>query len=104
MQQVGDFSLTLQILPAQFNQTNVATLLIRDRNGNPVTNAQVQLTINMAVMDMGTAHVTMSSDKTLYVTKLDKGIISMTGLWNIDASIQLPGQTTFKTRFQVMFV
>jgi hypothetical protein len=101
--QVGDLSVTLLMQPAKVDQANTITLTIKDRNGNPVNNAQVSMTINMEIMDMGTTQATLKGDGTAYTTTFDKGAtFSMTGSWNIDVSIQTPNQVPLTTRFQVI--
>jgi hypothetical protein len=54
-QQAGDLAITVQVLPARVNATNTVIVTISERpSGTLVTDAQVQLSINMEVMDMGT--------------------------------------------------
>ncbi|MBV9712651.1 MAG: copper resistance protein CopC, partial [Ktedonobacteraceae bacterium] len=52
--QIGDLSLTLQVLPGKSNAINTVILLLTNSSGAPVTNAKVTLDSNMQLMDMGT--------------------------------------------------
>ena len=102
-QRVGNLSVTLQMQPAKVDQANTITLTIKDGNGNPVSNAQVRVTINMQIMDMGTTQLTLHNDGTAYTGTFDKGAtFSMTGAWNVDVSIQTPNQSPLTARFQVI--
>src|SRR5216684_6616119 len=55
-QQVGKLSITLQVLPGRIGYANTVIVLMKESSsGNPVTDAQVQMSINMELMNMGTA-------------------------------------------------
>jgi putative copper export protein/methionine-rich copper-binding protein CopC len=115
--QIGDLSVSLFLSPGRSDQTNTVVLLINDRNGKPVTDAQVRLTMNMQVMDMGTKNVLIpgaspgttgnglgtTSSSPAYVATFDKGdTFSMAGLWVIAVEIQRPNQDAVKGTFEVM--
>jgi methionine-rich copper-binding protein CopC/putative copper export protein len=100
-QQVGDLSVTLQLLPGQVAQPNAVMLTITDRNGQPVTDAQVKLTTNMEVMDMGTTSTTIKGGNSIYSAAFDKGVFSMAGVWDITVSIQRPHQPAVQAHFKV---
>jgi hypothetical protein len=100
-QQVGDLSLTLQLLPGQSAQPNVVMLTINDRSGQPVTDAQVKLTTNMELMDMGTTSTTLKSENSVYSAAFDKSVFSMAGPWDIAISIQRPNHPAVQMRFKV---
>lgn len=102
-EQVGNLSVTLQVSPGRSGYANTVILTINDSNGNPVTNAQVQLSTNMVIMDMGTAHTTIAGGNPTYIATFNKNAaFSMAGLWDITVKIQLPHQTPVQTIFQVM--
>ncbi|MBO0777767.1 MAG: copper resistance protein CopC [Ktedonobacteraceae bacterium] len=98
--QVGDLSVTLMVLPGKVNPTNTIILTIVDQSGQPVTDADVKLTVNMAVMDMGTRSTSIKGGNAVYTAVLDRGF-DMQGLWTIDASIERPGKPSLQETFQV---
>lgn len=101
-EQVGNLSVTLQVSPGRTGYTNTVILTINDSAGNPVTDAQVQLTTNMVIMNMGTAHVTLAGGNPTYIATFAKQTaFSMSGLWDITVKIQLPHQAAVQTIFQV---
>ncbi|HEY4034241.1 MAG TPA: copper resistance protein CopC [Ktedonobacteraceae bacterium] len=101
--QIGTFSVTLELLPGHIDQSNTVIILIKDRNGKPVTDAQVQLTLSMQIMDMGTEHVLITGGNPVYATTIDPHrSLSMAGLWNINVEIQRSNQQAVQDTFQVM--
>jgi hypothetical protein len=105
-QQIGDLSVSLQLLPGQSEKANTVILLVNDKTGKPVTNAQVRLTMNMQAMDMGTRSALIpatTSENSAYTITFDKGTtFNMTGLWIITVEIQQPNQNPVQGTFQVM--
>lgn len=101
--QVGDLSITLQVLPGKPTTANTVIVFITDATGKGITNATLHLSTNMQIMDMGTASATLSESNAVYSTTLSRGkAFSMAGLWNINLSIQRPGQTAVQTTWKVM--
>ena len=101
-QQIGDLSVSLQLLPGHSNVANTVVLLINDSEGKPVINAQVRLTINMQVMDMGTGSAVINGGNPVYVTTFAKNAaFNMAGVWVINVEIQQPGQSAVQGTFQV---
>jgi methionine-rich copper-binding protein CopC/putative copper export protein len=108
--QIGNLSVSLQLLPGRINEANTVILLINDSNGKPVTDAKVRLSINMQLMDMGTRNALIpgaspgSTDgNPVYIMTFDKGTtFSMTGLWVIAVEIQQPDHDAVQGTFQVM--
>lgn len=101
--QVGNLSLSLQLLPGRVDAANTLVVIINDLNDKSVTDAQVRFTINMETMDMGTTSIMTKGGNPLYVASLRKGKgFSMAGLWDIGVVVQRPGQPPVKTNFQVM--
>lgn len=75
---------------------------MKDKNGNPVSDAQVQLRTNMEVMDMGTSQVTISSGNPTYSAIFAKdAAFSMFGRWDITLIIRQPGQAPLQTTFTI---
>jgi methionine-rich copper-binding protein CopC/putative copper export protein len=100
--QAGDLSVTLQVLPGRVGDANTVIVTINDRSGNPVTNAQVQLTTNMQIMDMGTARKTIAGGNPVYIATFSKQeSFSMAGVWVIGVRIQRPGQSPVQVTFPV---
>lgn len=101
-EQVGAFSVTLQVSPGRSGYANTVILTINDSAGNPVTDAQVQLSTNMVIMNMGTAHATLTGGNPTYIATFSKdAAFSMSGLWDIVVKIQLPHQPAVQSIFQV---
>ncbi|GHO52866.1 copper resistance protein CopC [Ktedonobacter robiniae] len=101
--QVGDLSLSLLVTPAKLNESNTVVLTIKDAAGQPVTDAQVTLTLNMVAMDMGTTQtVVKGNDSATYVAVFDKQqTFSMSGVWTIDVKVARTGHDPVQTQFQV---
>ncbi|GHO43662.1 copper resistance protein CopC [Ktedonospora formicarum] len=100
-QQAGDLSVSLLITPGKLNETNTAILTLKDKDGQPVTNAQVKLTLNMVIMDMGTTQVTLKDSNGVYAAVFDpKQTFTMNGVWAIDVEIIRPKLDPVSTRFQ----
>jgi putative copper export protein/methionine-rich copper-binding protein CopC len=101
-QQVGNLSVTLQVSPGRSSYTNTVILTINDSAGNPITDARVQLTINMVIMDMGTGHATIAGGNPTYIAVFTPDTaFSMDGLWHITVNIQRPNQPPLQTIFQI---
>jgi Uncharacterized protein, homolog of Cu resistance protein CopC len=99
---IGNLAVTLQIAPGRTGFDHAIMLTINDSKGNPVTDAQVTAATNMVLMDMGTQQVTLSGGDPLYTATLDKkDAFNMPGLWNIDITIERPGQQPVKTSFKM---
>ena len=82
-------------------QPNAIILTINDPSGQPVTDAQVKLTTNMELMDMGTTSTTIKGGNPVYTAAFDKGVFSMAGVWDITVSIQRPHQPAVQMKFKV---
>jgi hypothetical protein len=77
--------------------------MMNDSSGRAISDAQVQLDINMQAMDMGTMNATIQGGKTTYIATFDKQqTFDMAGLWNVAITIQRPGQAATQGSFQVM--
>lgn len=104
-QKVDNLSITLQVLPGRAGYSNTVIVTMLDSSGKPVTGAQVEVSANMQVMDMGTsrASATGSANNPTYIATFGPNTtaFSMAGLWNITLTIQRPGQAPLQTTFQV---
>ncbi|MBV9231979.1 MAG: FixH family protein, partial [Chloroflexi bacterium] len=100
--QIGDLSVTLQVLPGRVGYANTVVVTMTDSNGMPVTDAQVRLITNMQIMDMGTQVATVKGGNPTYVATFEKGqAFSMAGVWVINVRIQRPGHAPVQGSFQV---
>jgi copper transport protein len=100
-QHVGNLSVTLQVSPGRSGYANTVILTIADSAGNPITDARVQLSTNMVIMDMGTGHATIAGGNPTYIAVFNADTaFSMDGLWRINVSIQRPNQAPLQTVFQ----
>lgn len=100
--QAGNLAVSLQVFPARVDYDNTVIVTMNDSSGNPVTDAQVQIAINMELMDMGTARTTIQGGKPAYVATFRKNeTFSMLGLWDIVLKIQRPNQAPLQVTFQV---
>ncbi len=101
--QLGSLSVTLELLPGHLDQFNTVIIVIKDKKGKPVTDAQVQLTINMQIMDMGTAHALITGGNSVYAATFDPHqAFTMAGPWVIKVEIQQPNQQAVQDTFGVM--
>lgn len=100
--QVGNLTVRLQVIPARVDYDNTVIVTLNDSSGNPVTDAQLQISTNMELMDMGTAHATIQGGKATYVATFSKDeAFSMFGLWDVVLKIQRPNQAPMQVTFQV---
>ena len=101
-QKVGSFTVGLQVLPGHVTSTNTVIVSITDAKGKSVSNAKVQLIVDMQSMDMGTTIKQAGIKSATYSTTFAPGeAFSMSGLWNIEIRFQVPGQAAQKASFQV---
>lgn len=101
-QQMGSLTVTIQLLPARIGYTHTIIVIITDSNGQPVNDAQVKLSIDMQIMNMGTSAITINKGNPLYVATFDKNAtFNMAGVWQIQLEIQRPGQQIQKKTFAV---
>jgi putative copper export protein/methionine-rich copper-binding protein CopC len=101
--QVGNLMVTLEVLPGRVDYDNTIIVTIIDNQGNPVTDAQVQLSTNMEIMDMGTAHATVKGGSPTYIATFNKdAAFSMPGEWDITLRITRPNEAPMQTVFKVM--
>jgi methionine-rich copper-binding protein CopC/putative copper export protein len=102
VKQAGNLTVKLQVYPARVDFNNSVIVTLNDSSGNPVTDAQVQISINMELMDMGIAHATIQGGNATYVATLSKDeAFSMPGFWDIVLKIQRPNQAPAQVTFQV---
>src|SRR6266567_2308321 len=100
--QVGNLKISLQVTPARVGYDNTVIVTLSDSNGNLITDAQIQININMVTMNMGTASATIKSGDSTYVAVFKKDeSFSMSGLWDIALKIQRPNQPPVQVSFQV---
>jgi hypothetical protein len=90
-------------LPGRVATANTVLVTIVDsRSGQLVTNAQVQMNINMEIMNMGTINTSLRAGNPTYVATFDKQTtFSMPGQWEIRLRIQRPGQPPQRATFTV---
>ncbi|MFL5627057.1 MAG: copper resistance CopC/CopD family protein [Ktedonobacteraceae bacterium] len=102
-QQVEDLAITLQVLPGRPGSTNtVIVTMTNTKDGHLVTNAQVQMSINMQLMDMGTVQASLKGGDPRYIVTFNsQTTFTMPGLWNISLRIQQPGQMPQQAVFTV---
>jgi putative copper export protein/methionine-rich copper-binding protein CopC len=99
---VDDLSVTLQLLPGRVGYVNTAIVSLTDANKNPVTDAQIHLTANMLVMDMGTSKATINGGNPTYIATFPKNAaFSMSGVWQITLTITRPGHGPVQTVFPI---
>jgi len=101
--QMGNLTVTLQVMPGLTGYAHIIIVAISDGKGKPVTDAKVDLTSNMRLMDMGSAHESIDGGTPVYIATFDKKeAFNMAGLWSIDIQIQRPKQELLKETFEVM--
>lgn len=101
--QMGDLSVTLAVIPGKIHVVNTVTVKIIDtRSNQSVTKARIMISTNMYQMDMGTARATVVGGTPIYsATFAQDTTFSMTGIWEITLTIQLPQQAQETVLFQV---
>ena len=100
--QIGNLAVTLQLSPGRTGFDHAIIMTINDSKGRPVTDAQVTISIDMVLMNMGTQHVTLNGGDPIYTTTIDKSkAFNMAGLWNIDVTITRPGQKPVTSSFKM---
>ena len=100
--QIKNLSVRLQVIPARVGYDNTVIVTLNDSTGNPVTDAQVHISIDMVTMDMGTTSATINGGDPTYTAVFKKNeTFSMPGLWNITLKIQRPSQAPAQVSFQV---
>ncbi len=100
--QAGNLTINLQIIPARVDHDNTVIVRINDSNGNPITDAQVQISINMVIMNMGVASATIKGGNPTYIAVFSKdATFSMSGLWDVALKFQRPNQPPVQVSFQV---
>jgi putative copper export protein/methionine-rich copper-binding protein CopC len=100
--QTGNLTINLQIIPARVDYDNTVIVTINDSNGNPITDAQVQIGINMVIMNMGVASATIKGGNPTYVAVFSKdATFSMSGLWDVVLKIHRPDQPPVQVSFQI---
>jgi len=98
----NNLSVRLQVAPARVGYDNTVIVTLNDSTGNPVTDAQVHISIDMVTMYMGTAIATINGGGPTYMAVFKKNeTFSMSGLWNITLKIQRPKQAPAQVSFQV---
>ncbi len=101
--QMGNLTVTLQVLPGLTGYAHTVIVAISDSRGRPVTDAKVDLFTSMRLMDMGKVHETINGGTPAYITTFDKkDAFNMSGLWSIDIQVQRPKQQALKETFEVM--
>jgi hypothetical protein len=83
------------------NVANTLIVTLSRANGTLLTEARVQLTTNMLIMDMGTVQKTITKGTPSYVARLGKATaFSMEGFWFVDVRIERAAHAPLDTRFQ----
>jgi methionine-rich copper-binding protein CopC/putative copper export protein len=101
-QQMGDLTVTVQLLPDHIGYTHTVIVIITDSTGQQVSDAQVKISTDMQIMAMGTNNITINKGNPLYVATFDKNAtLDMAGVWQIKLAIQRPGQQSLKKTFTV---
>jgi len=101
--QIGTFSVTLELLPGRSSEANTVIMLINGRDRKPVTDAQVQLSATMQIMDMGTGYALITGGNPVYATTFDRRkAFNMAGPWVITVEIERPNQQAVRGTFQVV--
>ncbi len=102
--QVGNLSITLEVLPGRVNYANTVIVTMKDTtSGKLITDAQVQVFTNMEVMDMGIGHATIKGGNPTYIATFSRDTaFSMPGAWDITLKIQRPNQAPLQATFTVI--
>lgn len=101
--QVGNLSVTLTVVPGNVDASHTVTAKVTDtRSGQPVSNAHIEVSTNMEVMDMGTAQAIMRGGTPTYTATFPQdAAFSMPGIWDIGLKISLPKHSPVVVIFAV---
>ena len=101
-QVAGNLSITLQVLPGQIHYANTVIVTMKDiRSSKPVVDADIKLSINMVLMNMGTTSADIKGNSPTYIAVFDQHAFSMPGAWSIKLNIQRPNQVPVEALFTV---
>lgn len=102
-QVVGNLAITLQVLPGAIHYANTVIVSMKDRTtGSLVTDADIKISIDMVLMNMGTANATIARGNPTYIAVFgQQTTFSMPGAWYIKLSIQRPGDAPVEALFTV---
>lgn len=102
-QTVGGLSVTLTVSPARVGTTNTVALALADAQGHALSDATVKLSLDMQIMNMGTASATINGGNTSYTTtfKADQAF-TMAGTWIVQVEVDRPNQPAVHLTFHVM--
>ncbi len=103
-QQIGNLSVSLEVVPAQADTSNTVIITLKDNSGTPVTDAHVRISTNMELMNMGTARKDLLAQdgSSTYVAVFSAGqAFSMAGSWDVTLSIQRPNSAPVQAQFVV---
>ena len=79
--QAGNLTINLQVTPARVDYVNTVIVTMNDSSGNPITAAQVQISINMETMNIGTTEATIKDGNPTFIAPFGKDVaFSMPGL------------------------
>ncbi|GCE18040.1 FixH family protein [Dictyobacter kobayashii] len=100
--QMGDLTVTLQLLPGRVGYEHTVIVIITDNKNRSVTDAQVNLTTDMQLMKMGEGKASVQGGNPVYIATFDKRTaFNMAGLWNIQVEIKRPGQKPLTDTFKI---
>src|SRR5260370_36485263 len=100
--QAANLRVSLQVSPARVDYANTVIVSLSDRSGTPATDAQVQISINMELMNMGTARATMQAGKATSVANFAKDeAFSRSGPCDIFFTIQPPNPPPLHLPFHI---
>src|SRR5260370_25641054 len=95
----------MEMQPGRVGVANNLIITLKDRaTGQAVTNAHIQATTNMQIMDMGTVNKELATAGTpaTYTATFQPGeAFFMIGAWNISLTIRQPGHVAVQTQFVV---
>jgi methionine-rich copper-binding protein CopC/putative copper export protein len=102
-QEVGRLSITMQVLPGQIHYANTIIVSMKDRvTSSLITDADVTLSIDMVVMNMGTASASIKGGNPTYIAVFDqRAAFFMPGAWTIKLTIQRPNEAPVEGVFTV---
>jgi hypothetical protein len=100
--QAGPYQVTLQVAPNPPPVTQPANLSLQvfpKNSQQPIKNAHIAIDSRMGTMDMGTAHVNAQIQPNgVYLAQAQFG---MSGPWQVNVIINVPGQQTQHAMFMV---
>ncbi len=103
-QQQGNLVATFEVTPARIDTANTVLVKLNDTQGKPVSDAQVRISVNMVIMNMGQVGTVASHESSAtYRAVFDPTqSFTMEGAWAVEVEVTRAGQPEIQFVFHVI--